>query len=134
MPFKIPNSVDECLYFTNRIIGDGKILAWVYRKKCPQCGKARMGKPIVKGKAKSRAREYQCPACKYTEDKETHEASVKIEAHYTCPKCYKEGESTGEYKRKNVQGTPSYVIICQHCKEKILLTKKLKGIGEENHD
>lgn len=134
MLFKIPNSMDECLYFTNRTIGAGKIIAWVYRKQCPKCKKAVMGKPIVKGKVKSRAQEYQCPTCKYAEDKETHEARVKIEAQYICPKCHKAGESTGEYKRKKVQGTQSYVIICQHCGEKILLTKKLKGVGEEDHD
>ena len=126
--------MDECLYFTNRTIGDGEVIAWVYRKKCPKCGKAVMGKPVVKGKVQSRAKEYECPTCKYREDKETHEASVKIEAQYTCPHCKKKGESSGEYRRKNVKGTPSFVVDCQHCKKQILLTKKLKGVGEKDQD
>src|SRR3989338_5402915 len=33
MSLKIPESMDECMYFTNR----GEILAWVYRTLCPKC-------------------------------------------------------------------------------------------------
>lgn len=122
--FKLPGSMDECLYFTNR----GHILAWVYRKECPKCRKARMGKPVEKGKVKTRAKEYVCPNCGYEEDKATHETTVHIEAQYTCPKCGKKGESTAEYQRKNYQGVPSYIIACEHCGEKIPLTKKLKRV------
>ncbi len=116
--------MDECLYFTNR----GDILAWVYRKLCPQCRKAKMGKPVIKGEVKIKAREYVCPACGYTEEKEQHESALKLEAKYTCPECGKEGESTGEYKRKNYKGVPSYIVECQHCQAKIALTKKLKKL------
>src|SRR3989338_8652813 len=42
---KLPNSVDEVVYFTRRTIGEGKVVAWVYKQKCPKCGKAMMGKP-----------------------------------------------------------------------------------------
>lgn len=124
MGLRMPESMGECLYFTNR----GDILAWVYRKLCPKCKKAKMGKPVDKGSIKIRAKEYVCPACKYTEQKEEHEASLKLEVHYTCPTCGKEGESTGEYKRKNYLGVPSYLVECQHCKAKIALTKKLKKL------
>ncbi len=122
MPFRIPKYLDECLYFTNR----DDIIAWAYRQECPKCHKAKMGKPVVKGEVKLRAKEYQCPACKYIEDKATHEAGVQIQAVYTCPKCGKKGESTADYTRKNFQGIPSYVIECQHCGNKIALTKKMK--------
>ena len=124
MSLRIPESMEECLYFTNR----GDILAWVYRKVCPKCKKAKMGKPVDKGSIKIKAKEYVCPACKYTEQKEEHEASLQLEAHYTCPECKKEGESTGEYSRKRYKGVPSYIIICEHCQEKIPLTKKLKKL------
>ncbi len=127
MALTIPHSMEECLYFTNR----DRVMAWVYRKLCPKCKKARMGKPVVKGKVKTRAMEYACPACGYTEDKITHEASVALEARYTCPKCQKEGEFVGEYKRKLFKGVPSYLVGCQHCGEKIPVTKKLKNIKQK---
>ena len=124
MALKIPSSMGECLYFTNR----GDVLAWVYRKECPKCHKAKMGKPVVKGKVKTRAKEYVCPNCGYTEDNKTHEESLKLEVKYTCPSCKKEGESTGLYQRKSYQGVQSFIVECQHCKAKIPLTKKLKGV------
>ncbi len=121
----------ECLYFTNR----GEILAWVYRKTCPKCKKAKMGKPVVKGKVKTRAETYECPACGYSEDKVAHEESLMLESVYTCPKCKKKGESTAPYKRKVFQGVPSYVVDCQHCGEKMALTKKLKKLkGAKKND
>lgn len=118
----MPESMEDCLYFTNR----GEILAWAYKKECPKCKHARMGKPVVKGKIKTRATEYVCPECGYTEEKEEHEATLELQSQYTCPHCGKEGESAGDYKRKNYQGVPSYIVICEHCGEKIALTKKLK--------
>lgn len=124
MALRVPESMDDCLYFTNR----GYISAWVYRKLCPKCKKAKMGKPVEKGKVKSRAQEYVCPSCGYEEDKATYEASVRLEAAYTCPKCNKKGESTGEYKRVKYKNIPSFVVACQHCGEKMPLTKKLKGV------
>jgi len=120
--------MDECLYFSNRSIADCQVLAWVYRKTCPKCKKAKMGKPVVKGKVKTRAKEYTCPECGYTEEKKEHEESLDLEASYTCPHCGKKGESTAKYVRKTYKGVPSFIVECQHCHEKIPLTKKLKGI------
>tara|TARA_Y100000310_G_C20494154_1_gene720701 strand:+ start:323 stop:712 length:390 start_codon:yes stop_codon:yes gene_type:complete len=120
----VPESMEECLYFTNR----GHILAWTYKKECPKCKKAKMGKPVdpKTGKVKIRAKEYVCPECGFTEEKKEHEESLQLEAQYTCPKCDKEGESTAQYKRKNYKGIPSFVVECQHCGEVMPLTKKLK--------
>ena len=101
MTLKEPESMEECLYFSNRFIGDGQVTAWVYRKECPQCRKAKMGKPVEKGKVKTRAKEYVCPECGYTEQKQEHEESLTLEAKYTCPHCGKEGEGTTIYKGKN---------------------------------
>ena len=131
MKLTMPESMDECLYFTNRSVEEGNVIAWVYRKKCPKCGKAKMGKPVVKGKVKTRAKEYVCPECGYSEEKKEHEESLTLEAKYTCPNCGKDGESTCVYKRKKYKGVDSYVVECQHCGEKIPVTKKLKAIKKK---
>ena len=131
MGLTMPNSVTECVYFTNRSIDSGKAIAWVYRKECPKCHKAKMGKPVVKGKIKIRALEYVCPECNFTEEKEEHEESLTLEAMYTCPFCGKQGEGTTPYKRKTYQGVPSYLIECEHCGEKIAITKKMKKKKEK---
>ncbi|PIN87807.1 hypothetical protein COV12_01855 [Candidatus Woesearchaeota archaeon CG10_big_fil_rev_8_21_14_0_10_32_24] len=132
MALEIPESMDDCLYFTNRTLEPkGQILAWVHKKQCPKCKSAKMGKPIEKGKVKIRATVYVCPSCGFEEDKKTHEESLKMEAQYTCPHCEKEGESSTIYKRNSFQGVPAFVIECQHCKGLIPLTKKLKNIKEK---
>lgn len=130
---KEPESMDELIYFTNRTLegGKGRIRAWVYRKMCPKCGKAKMGKPIEKGEVKIRAKEYKCPQCGYTEEKTMHEESLTLEAKYTCPECGKEGESTTLYKRKSFIGVQAYIIECCNCKTKIPLTKKMKDVKKE---
>ena len=125
---RTPESMEECLYFTNRPVGDGNVMAWVYRKKCPKCDKAEMGKPVVKGKVKTRATYYECPECKFQEPKIEHEESLTLEAQYTCPHCGKDGESTGIYKRKAFKGVQCYIVECQHCGQKIPITKKLKDL------
>ena|SRR3989338_2651662 len=127
MALKFPNSTDECLYFTNRQIGNEKIIAWVYKRDCPKCHKAKMGKPIDKdGNVKMRAKEYTCPGCGHTEDKEVHEESSDVEVQYTC-NCGYTGEATTKYKRTNFQGVPSYVFTCQGCGKKMPITKKMKN-------
>ncbi|MBI3031904.1 hypothetical protein HYY69_00365 [Candidatus Woesearchaeota archaeon] len=124
-----PENMDDLLYFTNRGIKEGKVKAWVYKKLCPQCKKEKMGKPVGdEGNIKIRAKEYQCPGCKYTEEKKEHEESLNLEAKYTCPDCMKQGEGATLYKRKKFQGADAYVVECQHCKAKIPITKKLKGV------
>ena len=128
MALNVPESMDKCLYFTNRNNEDVKLLAWVYRKECPKCKKDQMGKPVdpKTGRPKSRSLEYVCPSCGYTEEKAVHEESLTLEAIYTCPHCNKEGESTTIYKRKSYKGVQAYILECQHCKEIIPITKKLK--------
>jgi|TARA_B100001971_G_C18210360_1_gene550281 ssDNA-binding Zn-finger/Zn-ribbon topoisomerase 1 len=126
-----PESMNDVIYFSNRSVGTGKVRAWVYRKQCPECDKAKMGKPVVKGKVKIRAKEYVCPGCNHTEEKEEHEESLTLEAIYTCPECGKEGEGTTMYKRKSFQGVKAYVVECQHCEAKIPITKKLKAIKKK---
>ena len=128
---KIPDSMDQCIYFTNRPVGSGQVLAWVYRKTCPKCKKVKMGKPVDKGKIKTRALEYVCPGCGYAEEKVAHEESLTLEAVYTCPSCGKKGESSGPYKRKSFQGVPSYVVQCQHCQTSIPITKKMKELKKK---
>lgn len=90
-----------------------------------------MGKPVEKGKVKTRADEYVCPSCGYSEEKVAHEESLILEAQYTCPKCGKEGESSALYKRKMYSGVPCYLVECSSCGEKIPLTKKMKNIKKK---
>ena len=128
MSLKEPESMDECIYFTNRLNPDGTyIRAWTYKKECPKCKKATMGKPVKDGKVKVRAKEYVCPECGYTEEKKEHEATLQVEIKYKCPECGKEGETTTEYKRKTWKGVPAYVFKCVDCGEKIGITKKMKA-------
>ncbi|MBI4451846.1 hypothetical protein HY637_00315 [Candidatus Woesearchaeota archaeon] len=127
MALKKPKSIEECIYFTNRTIGDGRAMAWVFRKQCPKCKKAVMGKPQKKsGKIDKKADHYVCYSCGYTEMNEQVENSLVINVEYKCPHCGNEGETATEYKRKSFEGVPSYVFECQKCKKKIGLTKKLK--------
>ena len=127
MPLKKPSSMDECLYFTNRSIGEGFATAWVYRKECQKCKKGRLGKPIKKnGKADKKAAYYECPACKYQESNEQVESSVRLEVQYKCHYCGNDSETTAEYQRKAFEGVPSYVFECGKCHKKIGITKKMK--------
>ncbi len=129
MVLKAPDSMKDCLYFTNRLLNnEGSVLAWVYRKLCPKCKKTRMGKPAENGKIKTRSDEYVCANCGYSEKKEEHEESLMLEAQYTCPTCRKKGESVAPYKRKAVKGVQAYVVECQHCHNQIPITKKLKEL------
>ena len=128
MTLNMPNSMDECIYFTRRTLGEnGKIVAWVYKKECPQCHKAKMGKPIGdKGKVAIRAKEYTCPGCGYTEEKQEHEESLMVDVMYTCPECGNLGEATTEYKTKTWEGVKAYVFTCGKCGVKLGITKKMK--------
>jgi predicted RNA-binding Zn-ribbon protein involved in translation (DUF1610 family) len=124
---KEPQSVEECVYFTNRTLQPaGHVRAWVYKIDCPECGKAKMGKPVVKGKVLIRAKEFACPECGHTESKEEHEPKLTVEVKYTCPYCTKSGETTTAYKRKTFDGAPSYVFECVDCGKKIGISKKMK--------
>ena len=120
--------MDDLIYFTNRTVedGKGKIKAWVHKKMCSECGKAKMGKPVVKGKVKIRAKEYICPDCRFTEEKLEHEETLNLEAKCLCPSCNKEGEGTTIYKRKSFMGVKAYVLDCSNCGAKIPVTKKMK--------
>lgn len=127
MALKKPSSVEECVYFTNRVIDSGRAMAWVFRKTCPKCKKGIMGKPLKKnGKIDKKADHYVCYKCSYTESNEQVENSLVINVEYKCPHCSFEGETTSEYKRKVFEGVQSYVFECQKCHKKIGLTKKLK--------
>jgi predicted RNA-binding Zn-ribbon protein involved in translation (DUF1610 family) len=124
---RVPQSMEEVIYFTNRTLeGNGKVMAWVYKKDCPECGKAKMGKPVEGGKVKIRAKEYVCPECGHSEEKKEHEESLTVDVKYTCPQCGESGETTTEYKRKSFNGVPSYVFACETCGKKIAITKKMK--------
>ena len=126
-----PQSMDELIYFTQRAVGPGNAKAWVYRGDCPKCGKAKMGKPTGPGgKVKIRAKEYVCPACNYTVEKKEYEDTLHCEIRYVCPSCKYSGEITVPYRRKKFDGMDAIVFLCEKCKTKIPVTKKLKEKGE----
>lgn len=127
MALEIPNSMDECIYFTRRTEGEkGHLMAWAHKIDCPNCHKALMGKPVEKGKIKVRATEYVCPECDYTESKADHEAKLEVNCIYTCPHCEHKGEATMPYQRKTWQGVKAFIFNCESCGEKIGITKKMK--------
>ncbi len=133
-----PESMDECVYHTIRNTGGNSIRAWVFKEKCPKCKKALMGKPKDEktGKAKIRAKEYQCPECKHTEEREEYEDKLTCNVQYECGKCKHKGEIQVPFKRKKVKRfdeeegkdklVEAVLFECQKCKEKMYLTKKMK--------
>lgn len=126
MVFKMPSSMEECIYFTRRALDNGgKAVAWVEKEDCPKCKKAKMGKPVEKGKVKIRAKEYVCPACNYTVDKAEYEADCEVKIIYTCPECKNSGETTTPYKRKKWNGVDAFVFQCGKCNAKLGITKKM---------
>jgi ssDNA-binding Zn-finger/Zn-ribbon topoisomerase 1 len=139
MKIAIPDSMDECVYFTNRSLANekggytGKILCWARRAQCPKCKKGLMQKPVDSktGKFKVRATEYVCLKCSYSEPKKEHEEKLFAEAHYTCPECDKQGEGRVPYARKTYQGVKAILFECEHCKVKLPVTKKLKDVKKK---
>ena len=133
---KEPASMEECIYFTNRVTDKGKLKAWVFKEKCPKCGLGLMGKPVEKGKIKIRAKEYICPECKYTIDKDKYEPTLLVNIKYTCPYCSNPGEISIPFVRKKVAFTDettgkkqlveSMRFQCQKCSKNIDITKKMK--------
>ncbi len=126
MALQIPDSMDELVYFTNRIIGNGKAMVWIPRQQCPKCKKALMGKPAEDGHVKIRATEYVCPACKYTVEKTEYEEGLTAYCMYTCPTCGFKGEYTGPFKRKKIEGADTFRFQCSKCHANIDVTKKMK--------
>ncbi|MBI4451188.1 hypothetical protein HY642_04390 [Candidatus Woesearchaeota archaeon] len=135
MTLKLPDSMDDCVYFTRRT-GKGSIIAWVPRELCPKCKKSVMGKPVEKGKVKIRAPEYTCKSCSYTVPKEEYEDGLTANIIYTCPHCSAAGEAQLPFKRKKVQvldeesGKKVSVDVlrfqCAKCKQNIDIAKKMK--------
>ena len=127
MSLKEPESMDELVYFTRRVIGNGKVMAWVHRQKCEKCGKALMGKPAGSdGSVKIRAKEYTCPECGHTVEKNEYEESLTASIKYTCPECKFEGEAEIPFKRKNINGVQTLRFRCGKCGSNIDVTKKMK--------
>ena len=120
--------MDKLLYFTKRKTDIGSVFAYVYRQKCPKCGKALMGKPREGGKVKIRAKEYVCPSCGNSAEKKEYEESLKANIDYVCQKCKHHGEIQIPYKRKKIKGVDALKFACEKCGNEILVTKKMKEI------
>ncbi len=132
MALKIPDSMEELVYWTSRAVDDGKVKAWAEREMCPNCKKELMGKPKnPKGGVKIRAEYYECPGCHHTVNKPEYEDTLTVNIIYTCAKCKYSGETTTPYKRKKFQGVDAIIFSCDKCKEKIPITKKLKAIKDK---
>ncbi|MEW6063204.1 MAG: hypothetical protein AB1571_02425 [Nanoarchaeota archaeon] len=135
---KEPESMDECIYFTNRTTRDGSVKCWVFKEKCLKCGNGLMSKPVEKGKVKIRAKEYLCPECKYTVPAKEYEESLTANIKYKCPYCRYEGETQIPFKRKKVQihdeeeqkkkKIDALKFQCAKCGKDIYITKKLREV------
>lgn len=129
-----PKSMEECVYFTNRAVGEnftGNVRCWVFREKCPKCKKAFMGKPVEAGKIKIRSPEYICSSCGYSEEKTSYEEKLTANIDYTCPKCQFKGRIQMPFKRKSIAGVKTLRFNCEKCKEPIDITKKMKVIKKK---
>ncbi len=135
MALKMPESMDECIYFTRRL--KPNVVAWVLKEICPKCKKAMMGKPKGSdGKVKIRAKEYVCPECNFTMEKQAYEDTLTANIQYTCPKCSFSGEHQMPFKRKKVKifdeeegkevTADALIFNCPKCGQKIAVTKKMK--------
>jgi hypothetical protein len=129
MAYDIPDSMDNLVYFTRRNIAEtrGAVIAWAPKAKCPKCKKTLMGKPLdpKTKRIQVRAKEYQCPGCGYTEEKNEHEEKLSAMIIYDCPFCNNRGEITVPFARKSWYGKKAIVFQCAKCKEKLGVTKKL---------
>lgn len=135
MALKMPESVDECVYFTRR--SKPNVVAWVLKEKCPKCKKAMMGKPKGSdGKVKIRAKEYTCSACGFTMEKQAYEDTLTASIQFTCPKCGFSGDHHMPFKRKKVKlfdeeenkevKADALLFNCPKCSQQIAVTKKMK--------
>jgi len=126
MTIKQPTSMGELVYFTNRLIGNGKAKLWIFKKECPRCN-VLMGKPRNKqGKAMTRAKEYVCYKCDHKEEKQAYEDSLMANIEYICPNCGFKGETQVPFKRKNIDGVQTLRFQCKKCNSNIDITKKMK--------
>ncbi len=127
MALKKPESMDECIYFTQRTLGDkGFAMVWVLKQHCPKCKKGIVGKPRVKGKVLMRAKEYKCPECSYTAEKKEYEETLTASCEYACPNCGNESEAQAPFKRKKIEGVETLRFQCGKCRGNIDITKKMK--------
>ncbi len=128
---KEPTSMKDCVYFTNRLLdNDGSIMCWVFREKCPKCGKGMMRKPLnpKTGKYKIRAKIYVCSECGHEEDKKEFDEKMTANIKYKCDECGHEGEHQMPFKRKKTKGVEALVFECEECGKKHYITKKMKEI------
>ena len=133
MTLRKPESMDECVYFTQRSLNNekkeptGEITTWVFRETCRKCGKEKMGKPRdSKGKIKIRADEYVCPSCGFSIPKQDYEDSLIAYAEYKCCHCGDSGDAKTSYKRENINGVQTLRFNCNKCSGNLDVTKKMK--------
>lgn len=132
--FEFPESMDDLLYFTNRKLPDGtRIIAWVERQTCAECGEADMGKPINEktGKPKIRSSKYVCPECGHEEPKKQHEENCDIQIQYTNPEGTEKKTTTTKYKRRTWHGMKAFVFHNEFTDERFGITKRLKTRKEQ---
>lgn len=127
MALKKPQSMDECVYFTQRCIGEGEVMCWVFKQLCAKCKKATMGKPRGSdGKVKTRAETYECPSCNNSVERQAYEDSLTACVEYTCPQCKSKADKQIPFKRINVLGVQTLRFQCDKCAANIDVTKKMK--------
>ena len=128
--------MSECIYYSYRDLpGGGEAMAWVFKEKCPECGKALMGKPKGEdGTVKIRASEYVCEACGNAVEKKEYEVTLTAHIKYKCPSCKKEGVISIPYKKKSIAGVPTLRGACEHCGATIDVTKKMKDPKKKGKD
>lgn len=124
---ELPESMDDCLYFTNRTLeNNGWVKAWVRRPPAPS-GKGLLGKPkdSKTGRPKLRSTFYVDDEGNEYDMQEINK-QLFVEILYKSPYTGEEGEAKVPYKRKTWQGVPAFVFE-DSAGNKIGITKKLKS-------
>ena len=127
---KQPQSMDELMYFSRRTVMDGRVVAWVFKPQCPECGDDRLEKPTnpKTGKKKTRSSKFVCETCGYEEKKKKTEERATVNIHYICPHCEHEGDTTTKYDRRTYLGKKAFVFKCDECWQEIPITKRVKRL------
>ena len=114
-----PKDINELDFFTRQLLEPkGFAFMWVYKPLCPDCNKSRLKK------LKKRDKFYACESCNKTFEKPEYNSLLKYNIEYTCPKCSKKGEASGDWiKPTSKKSAVMQKFTCSSCGEKLKVAR-----------